>query len=686
MPINGELTFPDVPGKINEHNQSPNAHSVRIDNTVSQSGMAADAKATRDLIENVSGQIEADVDALDDQVTDLKSALDATNQFATDNFNEYQFDKNSNLKEHVLIKQKISDLESLKNAVELKRVFLIDGNGNHVTDGSGNMITTDIYLPVTDKTMTMAGYPADAEYVGKTIANLQDKILSNFLHNQHDYFYLSDKTKNLTSEIEKLKSLYSAVTLVEVYLVDENGVYITDEENNKITTKIVLPVTDKTMTMAGYPADAKAVGKTFLSNLDKFNIPVLYLDNVPEELLAENASKSSGEGKKVRYSFPAFHISGKLSSLKIQGSSSVYFPKKNYTLKFDHAFEAQDTWGKHNKYVIKSNYNDFTHAHNTGCAKLWGAIRKSRVTSDDIISDTLGNTVVDENGNHILSEGNPMLSIGINYGAIDGFPVCVVINSNYWGLYSFNIPKDNWMAGMGVGETQAIVSSDYSTTLATLFRGEATFQPDERDVQDFEIEYMSDDMTEEGIKDSINMLISAVRQSHSTDQEYIDSISEYLDIDSAIDYYIFTCIIGNSDGVGKNYLLDTYDGTKWFFAAYDLDMVFGNNMWNGSVYGSPELGTTFESVANQSQLMSVIYHHCTSMLKQRYNMLRSGALSEYNFHTLFGKYIYKIPKPAYEQEASLWPTTNGTSVLGFNQICDWYRLRCEIMDAEINAL
>lgn len=84
MPINGELTFPDVPGKINEHNQSPNAHSVRIDNTVSQSGMAADAKATRDLIENVSGQIEADVDALDDQVTDLKSAIGDKSSLNTD--------------------------------------------------------------------------------------------------------------------------------------------------------------------------------------------------------------------------------------------------------------------------------------------------------------------------------------------------------------------------------------------------------------------------------------------------------------------------------------------------------------------------------------------------------------------------------------------------------------------------
>lgn len=84
MPINGELTFPDVPGKINEHNQSPNAHSVRIDNTVSQPGMAADAKATRDLVDNVSGQIEEEIDALDGQVTDLKSAIGNKSSLNTD--------------------------------------------------------------------------------------------------------------------------------------------------------------------------------------------------------------------------------------------------------------------------------------------------------------------------------------------------------------------------------------------------------------------------------------------------------------------------------------------------------------------------------------------------------------------------------------------------------------------------
>lgn len=75
MPITGELTFPNVPARIGEHNQDPGAHSIRIDNTLTQAGMAADAKAVKDKIDEVTGDIDADIDALDGQVTDLKSAL-----------------------------------------------------------------------------------------------------------------------------------------------------------------------------------------------------------------------------------------------------------------------------------------------------------------------------------------------------------------------------------------------------------------------------------------------------------------------------------------------------------------------------------------------------------------------------------------------------------------------------------
>lgn len=80
MAINGTLTFPDVPGRISEHNSSTTAHSARIENNLTNptEGKAADAKATKDLVENVSGQIEEEIDALNDEVTDLKSAVTNT--------------------------------------------------------------------------------------------------------------------------------------------------------------------------------------------------------------------------------------------------------------------------------------------------------------------------------------------------------------------------------------------------------------------------------------------------------------------------------------------------------------------------------------------------------------------------------------------------------------------------------
>ena len=32
-----------------------------------------------------------------------------------------------------------------------------------------------------------------------------------------------------------------------------------------------------------------------------------------------------------------------------------------------------------------------------------------------------------------------------NHGSIDGFPVEIYINNNFLGLYTWNIPKDEWM-------------------------------------------------------------------------------------------------------------------------------------------------------------------------------------------------------------------------------------------------
>ena len=55
---------------------------------------------------------------------------------------------------------------------------------------------------------------------------------------------------------------------------------------------------------------------------------------------------------------------------------------------------------------------------------------------------------------------------------------------------------------------------------------------------------------------------------------------------------------------GKNYFLATYDGTKWFFSAYDMNITYGLN-WNGSAYKDVESDPTLDSFASRHKVMSL---------------------------------------------------------------------------------
>ncbi len=94
------------------------------------------------------------------------------------------------------------------------------------------------------------------------------------------------------------------------------------------------------------------------------------------------------------------------ATLKVQGSSSAIYPKKNYTIKFmdDEGKKKKisfvDSWGEESKYCMKANWIDVTEARNVVSAKIWGQIVRSREKDDEL--DSL-----------------------VNGGAIDGFPIVV---------------------------------------------------------------------------------------------------------------------------------------------------------------------------------------------------------------------------------------------------------------------
>ena len=340
-------------------------------------------------------------------------------------------------------------------------------------------------------------------------------------------------------------------------------------------------------------------------------------------------------------------------TLKWQGSSSIGYPKKNYTVKFDIAFEAKEGWGEQQKYCLKANYIDYSHARNVCSAKLWGDIVNSRKS----VSEKLASLP--------------------NGGAIDGFPICVVINGEYQGLYMFNIPKDAWMFGMGEGDQEAIVCADNSNSPACMFDGLATLDGD------FEVEYAPDEDDTEWIKTSLNRLLQACVDCKS-EEDFDNNVAQYLDVESAIDYMLFALLIGHGDGIKKNYILATYDGTTWFFSAYDMDSTYGL-AWDGkTIYRS--YACDINNIVENNRLFELLFTYKLDKVKARYNTLINGKMSEESVIYAFTDFIGGIPKAIYDQEVKLWPSIPNTSVNNIAQISDYYQRRTAFLNAQIESI
>ena len=398
----------------------------------------------------------------------------------------------------------------------------------------------------------------------------------------------------------------------------------------------------------GYtPADEKVVRQLSEDKADKLNVeayglPILHLTGDVSAMTKDNA---------VDLQYVYGERSG-TASVKWQGSSSLEYDKKNYTIKFDNAFEAAEGWGEQKKYCLKANYTDCSHSRNVVSAKIWGQIVKARTNVP------------------------PELAGLPNCGAVDGFPCVIMLNGEFHGLYTFNIPKDGWMFGMGNGSRECIMCAN-NHSAATRFEATAIC-----DGSDFEIEYITDENDTQWAIDSLNALISAVLASNGSD---IDSvIAQRVDIESAIDFYLYTVLQSGTDNEDKNYILATFDGVKWFFSTYDMDGTFGLS-WTGLYYWNPE--TAWPSfVGFQNKLFQLLRMHKPGAIKRRYMELRKGVLSDGAVITMFANFMSTIPSAIRDKDFEKWPLIPSTLTNDLSQISTNYLLRTKSVDPVINVI
>lgn len=406
------------------------------------------------------------------------------------------------------------------------------------------------------------------------------------------------------------------------------------------------------VSIRGATGAAGANGKDYSFDPTAYGLPVLYLTG-------DTTGMSKDVKKTLNYSCKdaAGNDHTGTCTCKWQGNTSVNYEKKNYSVTFDSAFEAQSGWGAQKKYCFKANFIDHTHCRNVVSAKLWGKIRKNRSGLDS------------------------KLNALPNAGAIDGFPAVIMLNGEFHGIYTWNIPKDKWMFGMGSGTKEAILMA-HEPCDPVKFKAPAAV-----DEEDYEMEFVTDEANSAWVATSVNNLINACINSFGDDID--TTIAQYLDVESAIDYYIFTVLIDGRDIMDKNFILATYDGVKWFFSAYDLDSTYGLR-WAGQQLYRPDDtagdSATFVKFAEKHRLFELIKRFKTDALKARYTSLRKTALHELALVEMFENFAWTIPSPVLVEDVKLYPSIPGSAVNNVDQLLRWIQHRLAICDKWIEEL
>lgn len=346
-----------------------------------------------------------------------------------------------------------------------------------------------------------------------------------------------------------------------------------------------------------------------------YSLPVVYLDG-------DTTGMDKSTYKKMYFSLLKNDIKTQgYAEVKWQGDSSLTFAKKGLRLKlyttdnYDQKLKIQPkkSWQPTSKFNLKAYPNDSLICHDVVNANLGADIWGTNLT--------LPKQIIDED----------------NFGFIDGFPIILFVNNVLQGVYSFNLPRSDFDKAK-----YAIIGDQYNDQ--TQFKQSGV----KLDTTDFESLY-PEEVTEDE-KTALDNLITWV--STSTDDDFVRDFGKHVDLNSAIDYFIFSNIIGDGDAWGKNQVLLSYDGQIWYWHPYDLDGSFGLN-WTGNIAVTDgKTGTLFGSD-------HVLFKRLTKLflpqIKARYSELRSWFTPTYVINK-YRNYADDIGTENYQLDYDKWNT------------------------------
>lgn len=348
--------------------------------------------------------------------------------------------------------------------------------------------------------------------------------------------------------------------------------------------------------------------------------------------------------------------------LKCQGNSSMNYAKKNFTVAM-YSDEARLTklkkdfkgWGAQSKFCLKANYVDTTHTRNISGARIAYDMVASRPDSPF----------------------KQQLLTAPRNGAVDGFPIKLYFNGEFYGIYTWNIPKDGWMFNMDKTNPNhcvlcAEVNNDGGSSITSCQFRKAWNGSGEWSV---EVGTASANINA-SFDRCINFVMSA------TDEEFKANIGDYFDLYSLLDYYCFSYLTAHIDGLGKNLLMSTYDGVIWGACLYDMDSIYGAE-WNGTSFKNANIQCPEQYQETNSLLWQRIENCFSVELYARYLELRQGALSLSNIIKHVEEIYDVIPDRVFADEKAKWTSLPGVDTNTMTRFRNYMKDRAEYVDAQM---
>lgn len=403
--------------------------------------------------------------------------------------------------------------------------------------------------------------------------------------------------------------------------------------------------------------------------------------------------------------------------LNAQGQSSMGFVKKNVAIDIcDDEWVGDNTpkirigeWVPQDSFHMKAYYTDFFRGVGAVSYKLYDQIVRTRGNMYDrpwkkaLLDMSKIGTTTKSIGNPYVGDYSLLTDTGARCFP-DGFPVAVYLNSNFYGIFSFQLKKhrDNYHMDKSTAEH---VHLDGILGYSTIFNGkqnidwtafeirnpkniyaiggnkyDADIKQEEIAGEDEVNTWISEGQLPDGteisskIKKNLNLtakvkkyiqdfsdimpaIVSAsntYEASSKTEEDlnaFKDIFEKYFDKENLIDYIIVSDLIKNSDGFWKNWQWFTYDGIKWWVGLYDCDMSFGGHFQ----------GNQITSVLNEHLSITTdrptgfIIKYYTIELENRYKQLADlGIVSSDNIFALLQNWCMRIGTDFFKEEYKMW--------------------------------